>query len=296
MKNAQRRLAALDPSYGSYHYLRDEVAHCVVDRLNDINRSFNTTVEIGCGTGAHISKLIMTRLIGEKAIIPTPIAATDNSNTSSSSSSPPIPPPSSATTSTPSSTAPTSSLSSAPPLPLPPPTISSPSRGIIEHLHLCDSSPEYLQRTREYWSSHLPPLPTGRSINYHLINDEDKLPFETESVDLILSSLHLHWVNDLPQMLKEFRRILKPDGVILLSMLGGATLQELRSAFTVADTERLGGVHAHVSPFVYGRDCGDLIASAGFTMPTGKNETIVRLVWLLIVIYYFYFCYFQIII
>ena len=63
----------------------------------------------------------------------------------------------------------------------------------------------------------------------------------------------MHWVNDLPGMLASIRRALKPDGCFLAAMLGGSTLQELRSALTVADMERSGGVSPHVSPFVHGR-------------------------------------------
>ena len=45
------------------------------------------------------------------------------------------------------------------------------------------------------------------------------------------------------------RRALRPDGLFLASMFGGDTLHELKHAFILADMERHGGVHAHVSPF-----------------------------------------------
>lgn len=38
--------------------------------------------------------------------------------------------------------------------------------------------------------------------------------------------------------------------------------------------ERLGGVQPHISPFAYGRDCGDLIAGAGFSMPTVDTDVV----------------------
>jgi SAM-dependent methyltransferase len=69
------------------------------------------------------------------------------------------------------------------------------------------------------------------------------------SFDLILSSLMLHWSNDLPYLLHCLLRALRPDGCFLGCMLGGSTLQELRSSMAVADMERLGGVTPHVSPF-----------------------------------------------
>ena len=56
------------------------------------------------------------------------------------------------------------------------------------------------------------------------------LPFEDASMDLVLSSMALHWVNDVPGLLAEVRRVLRPDGAFLAAFLGGDTLQELRCA------------------------------------------------------------------
>ena len=64
---------------------------------------------------------------------------------------------------------------------------------------------------------------------------EDVLPFAPESFDLALSNLSLHWVNDLPGCLLQIRQTLKPDGLFLAAMLGGATLQELRDVLMEAE-------------------------------------------------------------
>ena len=42
-------------------------------------------------------------------------------------------------------------------------------------------------------------------------------------------ALGLHWVNDLPQTLKEIKRVLKPNGVFLAAMLGTLTHSLARS-------------------------------------------------------------------
>ena len=42
--------------------------------------------------------------------------------------------------------------------------------------------------------------------------DEEWLPFAAESFDLVVASLSLHWVNDLPGALIQLRRALKPTG------------------------------------------------------------------------------------
>lgn len=64
-----------------------------------------------------------------------------------------------------------------------------------------------------------------------------------------MSSLSLHWVNDLPGCFSSIMRSLKPDGVFIASMYGGETLYELRSALQLAEVERKGGIAPHISPF-----------------------------------------------
>ncbi len=54
------------------------------------------------------------------------------------------------------------------------------------------------------------------------------LPYPDNTFDVVLSSLALHWVNDLPQCMAEVLRVLKPNGVFLGAMFGGDTLHELR--------------------------------------------------------------------
>ena len=58
--------------------------------------------------------------------------------------------------------------------------------------------------------------------------DGAALPYADASMDLVLSSMALHWVNDVPGLLAEVRRVLKPDGAFIAAFLGGETLMELR--------------------------------------------------------------------
>ena len=75
-----------------------------------------------------------------------------------------------------------------------------------------------------------------------LVADEEWMPIRTESLDLVVSALSLHWVNDLPGALVQIRQALKPDGLLLAAMLGGETLFELREAFLRAEAGQEGGV------------------------------------------------------
>src|SRR5260221_658189 len=67
-----------------------------------------------------------------------------------------------------------------------------------------------------------------------VVADEEALPFAAQRFDLVMSAMSLHWVNDLPGTLIQIARILKPDGLFLGAMLGGATLWQVRPARAAA--------------------------------------------------------------
>ncbi len=104
--------------------------------------------------------------------------------------------------------------------------------------------------------------------------DEEALPFAPDSFDLALSNLSLHWVNDLPGALLQLRRALKPDGLLLASMLGGETLFELRQCLMEAELAVEGGISPRISPFAEVRDMGNLLTRAGFALPVADSDTI----------------------
>ncbi len=104
--------------------------------------------------------------------------------------------------------------------------------------------------------------------------DEEALPFAPQSLDLIVSVLNLHGVNDLPGALVQIRRALKPGGLFLGAMFGGQSLTELRQALSEAELELEGGVSPRVSPFADVRDAGALLQRAGFAMPVADVDQI----------------------
>lgn len=110
-----------------------------------------------------------------------------------------------------------------------------------------------------------------------IVVDEENLPFENDSIDLLISCLNLHWINNLPSTLLQIKNSLKNDGVFLGAMFAGDTLYELRSSLQLAGIERDGGVAPRISPFVRLRDIGALMQNAGFTMLTlDTDELIIR--------------------
>lgn len=110
---------------------------------------------------------------------------------------------------------------------------------------------------------------------FDLLGDEETLPFAPESLDLAVSLLALHGVNDLPGALAQVRRALKPDGLFIGCMLGGRTLHELREAFVTAEVEVTGGASPRVAPFADLRDLGSLLQRAGLALPVTDVDTIV---------------------
>ncbi len=93
-----------------------------------------------------------------------------------------------------------------------------------------------------------------------------------ESADLVLSGLALHLVNDLPGVLAQIRRALRPDGLFIACLPGGRTLQELRQSLAEAETEISGGLSPRVAPFADIRDLGALLQRAGFALPVTDSE------------------------
>lgn len=107
----------------------------------------------------------------------------------------------------------------------------------------------------------------SRCSGLRVVCDEEYVPFAEASLDLIISSLSLHMVNDLPGALIQMRRALKPDGLLLAALPGGQTLFELRHVLGMAEAEIDGGMSPRVSPFADIRDLGALLQRAGFALP-----------------------------
>jgi SAM-dependent methyltransferase len=103
----------------------------------------------------------------------------------------------------------------------------------------------------------------------------ETLPFQPESLDLVVSALAFQFVNDLPGVLAQIRRALRPDGLLLAAMIGGDTLTELRQSFAAAEAECEGGVSPRVAPFADLRDLGALLQRAGFALPVTDVDRIV---------------------
>jgi SAM-dependent methyltransferase len=107
-----------------------------------------------------------------------------------------------------------------------------------------------------------------------LVGDPEALPLRGGAFDLAVSLLALQHVNDLPGVLVQLRRALRPDGLFVGALLGGRSLFELRQAFGEAESEVEGGISPRVAPFAEVRDLGGLLQRAGFALPVADTETL----------------------
>jgi SAM-dependent methyltransferase len=103
---------------------------------------------------------------------------------------------------------------------------------------------------------------------------DETLPLPPGSIDLALSALAFQFVNDLPGVLAQIRRALKPDGLLLAAMIGGDSLTELRQSFAAAEAECEGGASPRVAPFADLRDIGSLLQRADLALPVTDVDRI----------------------
>lgn len=115
----------------------------------------------------------------------------------------------------------------------------------------------------------------GDEEAYPGIDAPDELSSHTlETYDLIVSGLCLHNVNDLPGALIAIRRALKPDGLFIGAMFGGATLTELRQAAYSADDAIIGGMTPRVLPFADYSQAAALLQRSGLALPVVDTDRV----------------------
>ena len=94
--------------------------------------------------------------------------------------------------------------------------------------------------------------------------DLHRLPLANATLGLVWSNMALHWAADLPAALREFHRVLAPEGLLMFSTLGPDTLAELRSAAGAARVHSFADMH----------DLGDMLVAAGFAEPVMDMERV----------------------
>ncbi len=96
--------------------------------------------------------------------------------------------------------------------------------------------------------------------------DAEQLPFNDQSVDMIVSNVTIQWCMNLEQTFKEFQRIIKPGGLLMFTTFGPDTLKELRVSWSGVDQ------YNHVNAFFDMHDIGDALKRIGFSDPVMDVE------------------------
>lgn len=136
--------------------------------------------------------------------------------------------------------------------------------GMYRRATVCgiDFAPSMLHGFRRGW------WPRGRPLP--VCTDLMRLPFADASVDLLFSNLSFQWIDDLPALFTELRRVLRPEGVLMFSSFGPDTLMELRTAWASVDD----GVHVNRFPDMH--DVGDALLGAGLRDPVMDVDRLTR--------------------
>jgi malonyl-CoA O-methyltransferase len=109
----------------------------------------------------------------------------------------------------------------------------------------------------------------GKPLRFNWLDrDLAETGLQSESIDLIWSNLALHWHCAPHDVLHEWSRILKIDGLAFFSCFGPGTLLELRQAINQA------GLQTQTPGFVDMHDFGDLLIENGFGDPVMDQETL----------------------
>jgi malonyl-CoA O-methyltransferase len=123
------------------------------------------------------------------------------------------------------------------------------------HILAVDAAQNMLKQTKKYSKSFFP-----------LCADVLQLPLSDHCVDIIISNFMLEWCDEVVKVFQEFKRVLKPNGLLLFSTLGPDTFKELRESWAQVD------VHTHVHSFLDMHDVGDILIEKKFTDPVVDVE------------------------
>jgi len=107
-----------------------------------------------------------------------------------------------------------------------------------------------------------------------IVADDDTLDLQPGQHDLAIHAMCLHAANDPVGQIIQCRRALRPDGFLLVLLLGGETLNELRAVLGQAEAEITGGLSPRVAPMGEIRDLGALLQRAGLALPVADSLTL----------------------
>jgi hypothetical protein len=107
-----------------------------------------------------------------------------------------------------------------------------------------------------------------------MVADDETLGLQPGAHDLLVHDMALHWAEDPVGQLVQARHALRPDGLLIATLFGGQTLQELRAALAAAEAKLTGGLSPRVAPMGEIRDLGALLQRAGLALPVADGAPV----------------------
>jgi NADH dehydrogenase [ubiquinone] 1 alpha subcomplex assembly factor 5 len=106
---------------------------------------------------------------------------------------------------------------------------------------------------------------TFNPVSVKIVIDEENMPFEKNTIGIVISNLSMHWVNDVPGVLCQIYDVLKPGGLFIANFFGGNTLSFLKKTLLQAEINLGLRVHSHISPMISPDVIPELMKRAKFT-------------------------------
>lgn len=101
-------------------------------------------------------------------------------------------------------------------------------------------------------------------LKQKILADDEELQFASNSFDLIVFSLGMHWINDVPKFLTCINHWLTRNGIVIANFIGGSSFKNLRKALVDAETKSAKPHARHISPFMHFDHLQPLLQMAGF--------------------------------
>lgn len=109
---------------------------------------------------------------------------------------------------------------------------------------------------------------------WNMVGEGTRLPFARSQFDLVISNMALHWTSDVALTLREIRRVLAPDRLLLFTVPGAETLWELHACLAQLDQEHYGRVWTRGPELFTLQNLGDLLQSSGFVLPVVDRDLV----------------------
>lgn len=113
-----------------------------------------------------------------------------------------------------------------------------------------------------------------KNNHLNLVMDDEELCFREASFDLIVSNLNLHFINNIPKNLSEINKLLKPNGMLVISFFGEENLKELKEVFLSVEQKFYGGISPRIAPNIDIKSAGMLFQKVGFVNVVAEKHKI----------------------